>query len=176
MTTGELAQVHVSAAALASRTLEPRPTNAFHGLVPRHEDRSSIEQKIGGAAGELVITDFFRLTLHDAGHYAIALPKAVQERVGWRIAAEMLIAAAQGQRPVIFAEIAVAASAACGRARLDANATAQAGQDVKDRLLESRSPDRPLRRAGARRDGGDETLTDIARSYNVSHSTISRLR
>jgi hypothetical protein len=23
--------------------------------------------------------------------------------------------------------------------------------------------------------GGDETLTDIARSYNVSHSTISRL-
>jgi hypothetical protein len=46
-------------------------------------------------------------TLYDAGHYAIALPKAVQERVGWRIAAEMLIAAAQGQRPVIFAEIAV---------------------------------------------------------------------
>ena len=27
----------------------------------------------------------------------------------------------------------------------------------------------------ARRDTGDETLTDIARSYNVSHSTISRL-
>jgi len=27
----------------------------------------------------------------------------------------------------------------------------------------------------ARRDAGDETLTDIARSYNVSHSTISRL-
>jgi len=27
-----------------------------------------------------------------------------------------------------------------------------------------------------RRDGGDETLTDIARSYDVSHSTISRLR
>ena len=69
-------------------------------------------------------------TLYDAGHYAIALPKAVQERVGWRIAAEMLIAAAQGQRPVIFAEIAT------------------------------------------RRDGGDETLTDVARSYNVSHSTI----
>jgi hypothetical protein len=46
-------------------------------------------------------------TLHDAGHYAIALPKAVQERVGWRIAAEMLIAAAEGQRPVMFAEIAV---------------------------------------------------------------------
>jgi hypothetical protein len=44
-------------------------------------------------------------SLHDAGHYAIALPKAVQERVGWRIAAEMLIAAAQGQGQ--FAEIAV---------------------------------------------------------------------
>jgi DNA invertase Pin-like site-specific DNA recombinase len=28
----------------------------------------------------------------------------------------------------------------------------------------------------ARRDAGGETLTDIARSYNVSHSTISRLR
>jgi hypothetical protein len=32
------------------------------------------------------------------------------------------------------------------------------------------------REAIARREGGDETLTDIARSYNVSHSTISRLR
>ena len=31
------------------------------------------------------------------------------------------------------------------------------------------------REAIARRDAGDETLTDIARSYNVSHSTISRL-
>jgi DNA invertase Pin-like site-specific DNA recombinase len=27
-----------------------------------------------------------------------------------------------------------------------------------------------------RRDSGDETLADIARSYNVSHSTISRLK
>jgi IS30 family transposase len=32
------------------------------------------------------------------------------------------------------------------------------------------------REAIARRDGGGETLTAIARSYNVSHSTISRLR
>jgi hypothetical protein len=32
------------------------------------------------------------------------------------------------------------------------------------------------REAIARRDAGDETLTDIARSYNVSHSAISRLR
>jgi len=31
------------------------------------------------------------------------------------------------------------------------------------------------REAIARRDTGDETLSDIARSYNVSHSTISRL-
>jgi hypothetical protein len=31
-------------------------------------------------------------------------------------------------------------------------------------------------RKDERRDGGDETLTYIARSYNVSHSTISRLR
>jgi hypothetical protein len=46
-------------------------------------------------------------TLHDAGHYATALPKAVQERVEWQTAAEMLIPAAQGQRPVMFAEIAM---------------------------------------------------------------------
>lgn len=32
------------------------------------------------------------------------------------------------------------------------------------------------REALERRDKGEETLTDIARSYNVSHSTISRLR
>jgi transposase-like protein len=31
------------------------------------------------------------------------------------------------------------------------------------------------REAIARRDTGDETLSGIARSYNVSHSTISRL-
>jgi hypothetical protein len=43
-------------------------------------------------------------TLHDAGHYAAALPKAVQERVEWQTAAEMLILAAQGQRPLMFAE------------------------------------------------------------------------
>jgi hypothetical protein len=32
------------------------------------------------------------------------------------------------------------------------------------------------REAIARRDEGFETLTNIARGYNVSHSTISRLR
>jgi hypothetical protein len=46
-------------------------------------------------------------TLHDAGHYATALPKAMQERTEWRTAAEMLILAAQGQRPVMFAQIAM---------------------------------------------------------------------
>jgi hypothetical protein len=40
------------------------------------------------------------LTLHDAGRYATALPKAVQERVEWQTAAEMLILSAQGHRPV----------------------------------------------------------------------------
>jgi hypothetical protein len=35
------------------------------------------------------------------------LPKAAQERVEWQTAAEMLILAAQGQRPVMFAEIAM---------------------------------------------------------------------
>ena len=30
--------------------------------------------------------------------------------------------------------------------------------------------------AARRRDAGEESMTEIARSYNVSHSTISRLR
>ena len=46
-------------------------------------------------------------TLHDADHYATALPKATQERIEWQTAAQMLILAAQGQRPVMFAEIAM---------------------------------------------------------------------
>jgi len=46
-------------------------------------------------------------TLHDAGHYAAALPKAAQERAEWQTAAEMLILAAKGERPVMFAEIAM---------------------------------------------------------------------
>ena len=33
-----------------------------------------------------------------------------------------------------------------------------------------------MREAIRRRDDGDETLADIGRSYNVSHSTISRLQ
>src|SRR5215472_7253479 len=45
--------------------------------------------------------------LHDAGHYATALPKTAQERAEWQTAAEMLILAAQGQRPLMFAEIAI---------------------------------------------------------------------
>jgi hypothetical protein len=42
-------------------------------------------------------------TLHDPGHYAAALPKTAQEWAEWQTAAEMLILAAQGQRPVRFA-------------------------------------------------------------------------
>ena len=46
-------------------------------------------------------------TVHDAGHYATALPKGVQERAEWQTAAEMLILAAEGQRPIMFAHIAM---------------------------------------------------------------------
>jgi hypothetical protein len=46
-------------------------------------------------------------TLHDAGHYVAALPKAAQDRVEWQTAAEMLILAAKGQRPLMFAQIAM---------------------------------------------------------------------
>jgi hypothetical protein len=55
-------------------------------------------------------------TLHDAGHYAAALPRAVQDRVEWQTAAEMLILAAQGQRPVMFAEIAMRQALHAGKA------------------------------------------------------------
>jgi hypothetical protein len=46
-------------------------------------------------------------TLADAGHYVTALPENVQERTEWQTAAEMLIMAAKGERPVMFADIAV---------------------------------------------------------------------
>jgi hypothetical protein len=46
-------------------------------------------------------------TLHDAGHYATALPKAMQDKVEWQTAAEMLILAAKGERPAMFAHIAM---------------------------------------------------------------------
>ena len=46
-------------------------------------------------------------TLHDAGHYVTALPKGVQDRAEWQTAAEMLILAAQGQRPFMFVDIAM---------------------------------------------------------------------
>jgi hypothetical protein len=50
---------------------------------------------------------FDERTLHDAGHYATALPKAVQQRREWQIAAEMLILVTQGQRPLMLADIAM---------------------------------------------------------------------
>jgi hypothetical protein len=43
-------------------------------------------------------------TLHDAGHFVAALPQGMQQRAEWQTAAEMLILAAQGQRPVMFAQ------------------------------------------------------------------------
>jgi len=46
-------------------------------------------------------------TLYDAGRYAAALPKAERERAEWQTAAEMLILAAEGQRPIMFAHIAM---------------------------------------------------------------------
>ena len=46
-------------------------------------------------------------TLADTGHYAKALPTAMQERPEWQTAAEMLILAAQDHWPVMFADIAM---------------------------------------------------------------------
>jgi hypothetical protein len=69
-------------------------------------------------------------TLHDAGHYAAALAKAVQERAEWQTAAEMLILAAQGQRPVMFAPIAMLKAL-----HASAAATAETGQEIRTRSL-----------------------------------------
>jgi hypothetical protein len=55
-------------------------------------------------------------TLHEAGHYVTALPKAAQDRIEWQTAAEMLILAAQGQRPVMFAHIAMRQALHAGKA------------------------------------------------------------
>ena len=55
-------------------------------------------------------------TLHDAGHYAAAFPRALQERAEWQTAAEMLILAAQDQRPVTFADIAMRRALHAGEA------------------------------------------------------------
>jgi DNA invertase Pin-like site-specific DNA recombinase len=57
--------------------------------------------------------------------------------------------------------------------------TAEGRERAKERgvKLERRPKLTPHQQQEAikRRDGGKETLADIARSYNVSHSTISRL-
>jgi hypothetical protein len=44
------------------------------------------------------------------------LPKAAQELAEWQTAAEMLILAAEGQRPVMFADIAMRRALHAGKA------------------------------------------------------------
>ncbi len=46
-------------------------------------------------------------TLRQAGEYIAALPARNQQQVHWQIAAEMLLLAAEGVRPVMFARIAI---------------------------------------------------------------------
>jgi hypothetical protein len=46
-------------------------------------------------------------TLRDAGHYVAGLPKAKQDRPEWRLAAAMLMQAADEGGIVMFAEIAM---------------------------------------------------------------------
>jgi hypothetical protein len=47
------------------------------------------------------------VTLRDAGEYIQSLPKGMHERPEWLLAVEMLIAAVEERRPLMFAEIAV---------------------------------------------------------------------
>ena len=56
-------------------------------------------------------------TLLDAGHYIAALPKATQERLEWRIAAEMLLAVIEGRWPIMFADIAIRRALCAGNPR-----------------------------------------------------------
>ena len=46
-------------------------------------------------------------TLRDAGDYIQALPGAKHKRPEWQIAAEMVLAAVEGNGPLMFAEIAM---------------------------------------------------------------------
>jgi hypothetical protein len=46
-------------------------------------------------------------TLSDAGHFVTSLPKAKHDRPEWRLAAAMLMQAADDGAPVMFAEIAI---------------------------------------------------------------------
>jgi hypothetical protein len=68
-------------------------------------------------------------TLHDAGHYAAALPSPLQERAEWQTAAEMLILAAEGQRPAMLRRHCHAAGAAPSHTGAAAGAASQAKAD-----------------------------------------------
>jgi hypothetical protein len=46
-------------------------------------------------------------TLRDAGHYVASLPKAKHDRPEWRLAATMLMQAAEDGAPVMLADIAM---------------------------------------------------------------------
>jgi hypothetical protein len=46
-------------------------------------------------------------TLRDAGEYIADLPRHEQDQARWHTAAEMLLMAAEGRRPVMFARIAM---------------------------------------------------------------------
>lgn len=45
------------------------------------------------------------VTLRDAADYVMKLPKAEQEKPHWQLAVEMLILAAEGRVPIMFASI-----------------------------------------------------------------------
>ena len=54
-------------------------------------------------------------TLRDAGEYIQELPKAIHQRPEWQIAAEMLLEAAEGKGPLMFAEIAIRKAVNAGK-------------------------------------------------------------
>lgn len=47
------------------------------------------------------------VTLREAAEYAMILPKAEREATAWQHAMEILIEAAEGRNPIMFAQIAV---------------------------------------------------------------------
>ena len=63
--------------------------------------------------------------------YATALPEAVRERTEWQTAAEMLVLAAKGERPVMFTEIAMRQALHAGRPALAAPPRRKAAKKYK---------------------------------------------
>src|SRR6516164_11141298 len=96
-------------------------TEAAEGVF----SRTGIAQKAGGHLvmswsrafdDPILLPDGCMLcTLRDAGEYIQVLPRAKYKQPEWEVAAEILIAAVEGSRPLMFAEIAMRKAVSAGK-------------------------------------------------------------